>query len=149
MKGDNNVAYLLNKYRKDITVELIALNKTYQNFTYIDSDNNSSFGYFVIMTDPNENIKLLKKETIKFVNEKVNVTGYGTARPAQYKRTNDKYFIKIKDQSAVLLTNNKKEIAKLFPKHENEVLSFIKSEKLKLKSEEDLLKLISFLNSLG
>jgi len=149
VKGSNNVAYALNKYRKDITVDIIALKKTYQNFMYINSDDDPGFGYFVHISEPTANVKILKKEVVKFFDEKVQVTGYDTPQNAKYKRLADKYFIKINDKNAMLLPSNKKGVAKLFPEHEKEVLSYIKTEKIKFKDELSLSKLSAYLNQLN
>ncbi|MDU8886617.1 hypothetical protein RXV94_10635 [Yeosuana sp. MJ-SS3] len=148
VKGERNSAYALNKYRRDITIQLIAQKKTYQNFMYVDSDNNQTFGYFVHLSNPEANIKLLKKEVVKFFDEKVQVTGYDTPQDAKYKRLADKYFIKKGKENAIVIPNSKKEFAKLFPDHEKEVLAYLKSEKIKLKKEESLTQLFGYLNSL-
>ncbi|GFZ90225.1 hypothetical protein GCM10011531_22260 [Aquaticitalea lipolytica] len=148
VKGANNVAYALNKYRRDIVVELISNNKTYQVYGYLDKNENENFGYFVNLSNPNSNIKLLKKENITFVKEKVAVTSYDSSQPARYKRGSDAYYVKINDNNAVLLSTNKKDVSKLFPGNEKKVLDFIKKEKLKLKKEDDMNKLIQFTNTL-
>jgi len=148
VKGEHNSAYSLNKYRRDITIKLLAQKKTYQNFMYVDSDDNQTFGYFVHISDPEANIKLLKKELVKFFDEKVQVTGYDTPQDAKFKRLADKYFIKKGNENAIVIPSSRKEFAKLFPEHEKEVLSYLKSEKIKLKKEESLTQLFSFLNSL-
>ncbi|MDY8136682.1 hypothetical protein [Aquimarina sp. 2201CG5-10] len=48
----------------------------------------------------------------------------------------------------LLLPMNKKKIANAFPKHQNELKSFIKKEKLKFKQEKDLITLIKYFNTL-
>lgn len=149
VKGEDDKAYALNKHRRDIVIQLIANKKTYQSFIYFDSDNNQSFGYFVNLNDRASKVKLLKKERIKFLDEKPQVTGYDTPQPAKYQRLSDQYFMKVDDKNAVIIPSKKKSFAKLFPKYEDDILSFIKSEKLRLKREEDLSKLISFINTLG
>lgn len=149
VKGDNNSAYSLNKYRRDITIQLLAQKKTYQNFMYVDSDNTQTFGYFVHVSDPKANIKLLKKEIVKFFDETIQVTGYDTPQDAKFKRLADKYFIKKGNENAIVIPSSKKEFAKLFPNHQKEVLAYLKSEKIKLKKEENLSRLFDYLNSLN
>jgi len=149
VQGTNEKAYALNKYRKDIKVEFISPKKIYQNFIYLNENGEKSFAYFVHISNSNSNIKLLKKENIKFFKERVAITTYDTPKPAKFERLEDKYFIKINDQNVILLPKNKKKLAELFPDHEKEVLSFIKKERLKLNKEEDLTKLFNFLNQLG
>ena len=54
VKGANNQAYSLNRYRRDIVVEIIPLEKKYQVFGFLDDDENENFGYFVYLTDGNQ-----------------------------------------------------------------------------------------------
>lgn len=149
VKGENDIAYALNKYRRDIVVQLIAFKKTYQVFGYLDKNENENFGYFVDLSNTNSDIKLLKKENVTFIKEKFAVTSYDSSQPARYKRGNDEYYIKINDNNAVELPTNKKDIAKLFPEHENEILDFIKKERIKVKREDDAKSLINFINQLS
>ncbi|MEZ4793551.1 MAG: hypothetical protein R2783_08855 [Gelidibacter sp.] len=149
VKGENNKSYALNKYRRDIVVQLVGLKKTYQVFGYLDENENENFGYFVIMNDQDSNVKLLKKEKKFFIGEKVATTSYDTPKPATYKRANDEYYIKIGNDPAVELPTKKKEIAKLFPKKEDKILNFIKEHKIKTKREEDLNRLMSYINQIG
>ena len=78
--------------------------------------------------------------------QKVATNGYDSNVPAQYKRLKDKFFIKKNDELAIEIPTNKKDFAKLFPKRQKEILSFIKKEKIKFKKESDLLKLVNHLN---
>lgn len=149
VKGENNKAYALNKYRRDIVVQLVGLRKTYQVFGYLDENENENFGYFVIMNGQDSNVKLLKKEKKIFIGEKVATTSYDTPKAATYKRTNDDYYIKVGDNNAVELPSNKKDIAKLFPKKEDKILAFIKENRIKTKRENDLNKLMAYINQIS
>merc|ERR1711974_62990 len=119
VKGQNNTAYL-NRYRRDIVVEIVPLNKKYQVFGYMDENFNENFGYFVFLSESDKEAILLKKERITFIGEKRAVTSYDTPRSARYKRWNDKFFIKIGDSKLVKeLPRGKRAIAKLFPKQKD------------------------------
>lgn len=148
VKGENNKAYALNKYRRDIVVELVGLKKTYQVFGYFDENENENFGYFVILNNQESQVKLLKKERIFFIDEKVATTSYDTPKRASYKRANDDFYVKISDNNAIELPSSKKDIAKLFPKNNDKILSFIKENKLKTKKEDALIKLFNFINQM-
>ncbi|MEY8868651.1 hypothetical protein AB9K24_04045 [Meridianimaribacter flavus] len=148
VKGDNNQAFALNKYRKDIIIKLVSNSKTYRLFDYVDDNELPNLGYFVDLI-PESNIKLLKKERVIFIEEKVALTSYHTARPAQFKRVSDDYYIKIsEEQGAVLMPKRKKDIAKLIPEHSKDILSYIKTNKIKTSREEDLIKLVSYMSTL-
>lgn len=145
--GKDDVIYAINKNEsKDITITIIGEQKKYQIYDYYNDKNELTIGYFIYLNQLNSKIKLLKKERIIFISEKPSSNGYDRAQKAEYKRSKDKYYMKIKDQIAVLLPNNKKKLIKLFPGQENEISNFIKTEKIKLSKESDLIKLIKYLN---
>ena len=145
IKGENDIIYGLNKERENLLINFSNPKQTYQLFDYT-LDSNDLQGYFIKINFDSD-LLLLRKERIVHVDEKISATTYGTNRPAHFKRAKDNYFIKVGENNAIELPKNKKEIAKLFPEFENETLSFIKKNKIKLKNETDLLKLIEYLNS--
>lgn len=147
VQSTNKKAYALNKYRKDIVITFINSKKTYQLFDFINNDDMMQLGYFLVL-NRGEN-KILKKEKIIFLEEKPSKTGYDEHRPPQYKRLDDKYYIKTSSSSnAVELPKNKKKFADLFPKSKSDILDFIKTNKIKFSKDEDLIKLITHINSL-
>ncbi|WP_033957673.1 hypothetical protein [Psychroserpens jangbogonensis] len=149
VRGENNTAYSLNRYRRDIVVEIVTSKKKYQVFGYMDENQNENFGYFVYLSDSNSNAVLLKKERITFIGEKRAVTSYDTPRSARYKRWDDKFFIKIGDDKIVKeLPRGKKAIAKLFPDHKDDVFAYLKENKIKTSREADLTQLMNYINSL-
>jgi len=146
----DDIVYSLRKNSKNnIIVTYINPKKVYQIFKYLDNTNNEDSGFFIELTSKNINVKLLKKERIIFIGDKKSISSYAESEPAKYKRIKDKYFIKIDDNIAVALPKSKKEIAKLFPENQKIVLDFIKDETIRFKKEEDLIKLIVFLNQLS
>ncbi|WCO02060.1 hypothetical protein [Psychroserpens ponticola] len=149
VKGQNNKAYSLNRYRRDIVVEIVPLKKKYQVFGYFDEKQNENFGYFVYLSDSNASTVLLKKERITFIGEKRAVTSYDTPRSARYKRWDDKFFMKLGEDKIVKeLPRGKKAISKLFPEHKTAVFTFLKENKIKTSREEDLVQLMNYVNSL-
>lgn len=147
VQSSNNKAYALNKYRKDIVITFINSKTTYQLFDFINSDDMMQLGYFLVL-NRGEN-KILKKEKIIFLEEKPSKTGYDEHRPPQYKRLDDKYYLKITSNSnAIELPKNKKKFAALFPDKKGAILDFIKSKKIKFSKDADLKKLITHINTL-
>lgn len=149
LDSESEVYALPKNGRQDIAVTIISQNKTYQIFDYISDENIKASGFFVLLSSPISSIKILKKETIRFYEERLASSGYDKSRPAEYRRLKDSYFIKIGDKPAVEFSTNKKDFAQLFPTHENKILSFIKTEKINLKEEFDLIKLEHLLNQLN
>ena len=146
---DKSVYSLRKNSKNKIIVTYINPKKVYQIFKYFDDTNNEGSGFFIELTSKNVNVKLLKKERIIFIGDKKSISSYAESEPAKYKRIKDKYFIKINSESAISLPKNKKEIAKLFPENQKVVLDFIRDETIKFKKEEDLIRLIIFLNQLS
>lgn len=149
VKGENNKAYALNRYRRDIVVEILPLKKTYQVIGYYDDDQNENFGYFLNLSNPNAKTVLYKKEKVIFIDEQKAITGYDNSDPAKYKRVNDKFFIKLKGKNILTeLPNKKKNIVNLFPEHKDSISKYIKENRIKTSKEEDLVQLINYINTL-
>jgi hypothetical protein len=149
VKGDKNKAYALNRYRRDIVVEILPLKKTYQVIGFYDEEKNENFGYFLYLSNPKAKTVLFKKEKVIFIDEQKATTGYDNTSPAKYKRINDKFFIRLNDNKILSeLPNKKKDIVKLFPEHEDKVLKYIKENRIKTSREEDLIQLINYVNTL-
>lgn len=140
--------YALNKNIANLRIKFLKDKTTYQAFDYINDDGIATKGYFVLLSDLDFEIKLLMKQSKKFVDRKPAKSSYQTAELAHYKRERDELYIKIGQQNAIELPSNKKDIATLFPDSEKEVLAFIKKNKIKTRKEEDLIKLVEFLNTL-
>lgn len=138
-------AIILNKDEVVYEVHFTTLKKTYKTYTYFDKTEKTDFLVNIIIL---ENISLLKKEEVKFIPESKAQSSYQQDKPAQFKRLEDAYFIKIKNTDIIALPTKKKSIANLFPKHSKNILSYIKSSKIKLFKEKDLIQLMNFLNVL-
>ncbi|WP_298894151.1 hypothetical protein [uncultured Psychroserpens sp.] len=149
IKKDNNDIEALNKDLLNVTITFSKGNKAYRAYNYIDSDtNNGKRGYFVVLTDASIEKPLLAKEIISFTEKKKAASSYAKTKPAQYKRKSDVYYTLNDKGIAVEIPSKKKEIAKTFPKHSKEILSFIKSNKIKTSKKEDLIKLVNYINTL-
>ncbi len=146
VQGKDNKSFALNKNEKNAEITFLNNNITYGLFDYANSDGQKVPGYFQKLT-VGETVALLKKEKIMFVEEKVSKTGYDAYRPPQFKRLNDQFFIKLKESPvAIELPKNKKNIASLFSNKKDEILKFIKENKIKTSKEEDLIKLTNYIN---
>ncbi|MFK7782235.1 hypothetical protein [Psychroserpens sp.] len=147
VKKDNGDLDALNKELTGITITLIKDKKSYRAYNYIDSKTGENkSGYFVIAS--NSPKPLLVKEKIVFKDKQKAKSGYDKARPAEYKRKDDLYFTLNEKGIAIELPSNKKELAKTFPKHTKDVLSFIKANKIKTSKQNDLIRLLNYINTL-
>ncbi|WP_412983740.1 hypothetical protein [Pontimicrobium sp. IMCC45349] len=147
VESQNNKAYALNKYRKDIVITFINTKTSFKLFDYIDDDGNKRTSYFSILKSSGDNT-ILKKQIIIFQEEKFSKTGYDEHKPPQFKRLKDRTYIKVKDNMAVLMPKNKSKFAALFPESKDDILKFIKKNKIKLSKDSDLVTLIEHINTL-
>jgi len=147
-QGIDNKIYALNKNDVTVVVTFTETNDSYYIFNYLDDNSIQKKGYFTKLNSKGKNL-LLKKNRIVFFEEQASKTGYDDPKPAMYKTMKDRIYIKLGDNDAVLMPTKKSKLAKqIFPDNEKEVLKFIKSNKIKLKNEEDLNKLVEFTQTL-
>lgn len=126
----------------DYEVTFMNTKKTYKSYTY-----KNKADFYVNLLSNADKISLLKKENIAYVPKKISTSSYVKDKPARFKRVDDTFFIiKPGKESLTPLPKKKKEIAKLFSNRKNEVLAFIKENSIKTSNEEDVIKLINFLN---
>jgi len=102
---------------------------------------------FLVVLNENAKVSLYKKERITFAQKVYATNSYKSDTPAHYELQKDTFFIK-KDDAIVPFPKNKKELAKMFPGKENQILEFLKSNSLSLSKESELISIVSFLNSL-
>lgn len=149
MDADTNSKEIraLLKNTNDFIVQFIKEDKIYQTYNYID-DNGRSQRDFLVNLVSSKRASLLKKEEIKYFQAVRASNSYDKDKPAQFKRLSDEYYVKIGNADAVVLPNGKKDIMKLFPKHEKNIKTFIKENKIKTSREEDLIELFKYINTL-
>ncbi|MBR9915701.1 MAG: hypothetical protein GYB32_12895 [Algicola sp.] len=131
----------------DFIIEFMKDGKTYQSYNYIDENNNQKRDFFVNLVSTNR-VSLLKKETVVFKEEVIAKSSYDKNKPAEFKRLSDTYYLKIGTDNAIEVPSNKKELAGLFPKHEGDIKTFIKKNRIKTSKEEDLIQLVDYINTL-
>ena len=102
-------------------------------------------GYYVLV-ELNERYGIYKKPTLQFVEPKQKASAFEVIEPGKI-RSSIAYFL---EEKGVLMSipMDKKEILVAFDDKKDELKSYMKSEKIKLKKEEDLIRLVSRYNSL-
>ncbi|OUR91510.1 hypothetical protein A9Q87_09370 [Flavobacteriales bacterium 34_180_T64] len=148
VQSDKNTIHNINKNIKNVSITFLKDNKTYQALNYIDKDGIAQRGYFVFLTSSILTNPLLVKEVKKFIERQPAKSSYQEAKPAKFKRLDDAFYIVYKNETALRLPKKKKDIANLFPEHSKDILAYIKSNKLKTSSKEDLISLLNYINTL-
>ena len=102
--------------------------------------------YFTVISEENA-FDLYKKTEVEFSASYIARTSYERDRPAKFTQKNI-YFLVSKNGTFYQLPNSKSKIIKVMSSKEVEVKSFIKKNKLDIKTENDLVKLVKYYNSL-
>jgi hypothetical protein len=117
-----------------------------QLVNYTDARNSSVYGYlYEIFAGKKINLYLKQRSVI--IPEKQPQNSYDTYSPARYSRTDDEYYFKHKD-NIVEFPGKKKDLIALFPENKKQIEDFIKANKIKFKTEDDFVKLATFIDSL-
>ncbi len=109
-----------------------------------NSLNKMKRGFFQVLIEGNAS--LFAKQIIQF-DQPQETTGYKQAKPAQFSRKSDEYYIRIGMEAAEKI-GKKNEVVTLFPDHQDELNDFIKKNKIKTGKAESLKKLVAYYNSL-
>lgn len=141
-EGDD--VYFTNK-EEGLKIDFPGHKKTYQclNYSY---DNKNRFGYLVLLVD-NQKYSLFKREKIELLKGEKSPNAYSKDANDYYAKEKDVYLIK-KDNTFSKLPKNQKEFINDFSLNKTEFDKFIKANKLNFSKEEDLKKIITYLNSL-
>ncbi|TXE18013.1 hypothetical protein ES692_07125 [Psychroserpens burtonensis] len=137
-----------NKSISNVIITFLIDDLNFTTLNYINSDDGLQRGYFVSFTETNQNVKLFSKKEVKYYEAKPAVSSYDKDKPAEFKNIDDTYYVSIGGAYARELPTKKKDLAKLFPESSDEILNFIKKNKIKTSREADLINLINYINSL-
>lgn len=101
-----------------------------------------SLGYYKLVTTGNT--MLLTRYHIVFVGPQA-TTGYKAAAPAKLNRNANTFLLKVGDNNPIQIAK-KKDLEFIFGTEAKKLLAYLKSEKLNVKKEKDLIKLVQFIN---
>lgn len=120
----------------------IEFNPTNQVLVKLNIDNEIKGYFYEIIGGKNS---LYKKVKAKFNDFAPAANSYAMDKPANFNMLNPIYYIKT-ESGFIKKPKNKKEVIDLFPEKKDSLEVFFKENKLKLDKEEDLKKLVNFLN---
>lgn len=129
---------------KSENLEVEFADKKYKYLTFV-SKKGAEDGYLIELV-PGK-YALYKKEKVVFVPKTESANGYDKPKPAEYRREEDKLYFGTSNNIGAL--PKKKELLAMEPKHATEIENFIKTNKLSLGDEKDLMQLFKYMNSLN
>lgn len=135
----NGTTLALPKEEKFSRIEIFSPKMT---LVSLDTQDDLS-GYFIELV--NDKTGLYKKIKTKFIDAVPAANSYATDRPASFKTLDPVYYIKT-ESGYIKKPKKIKEIAEAFPAKKDEIEKFVKSNNIKVNKEEDLIKLVKFLN---
>ncbi|MDG1040292.1 MAG: hypothetical protein P8H13_00770 [Polaribacter sp.] len=144
---DGGTQYFLPSKKYPYQVVFLNSNKTYKAYSFKDKKG-TKYGFFKLATN-NTLSNLLVREEIILKDAIKPKTGYGEYTPSKFNREKDTFFINFtKNDIAISLSKKKKSFYKAFSSHSKSIEKFVKSNKLNIKKENDLAKIITYYNTL-
>lgn len=141
--SDNDV-YIADK-EPGMVVGFEDLNKKYiclnYNFGFGDR-----YGYLVLLVSNPQKYSLYKREKFELLKGEKSINGINKDRNDYYSKEKDLYLLGYENDFKKL--DNKKNLLEAFNSKSNEVENYLKKNKINLKKESDLIKLISYMNTL-
>ena len=117
-----------------------------QNYVFVPFENSNAKGnYFEILSEQ-KLFDLYKKISVKFHSPVYAKTTYDKNKPAEFKQTHT-YYLVDKKGSFFELPSNKSKLLKFLSKENKKVKDFAKINKLNLDKEKDLIRLVSYYNT--
>lgn len=91
--------------------------------------------------------RLLVREEKEYIPARFPGWSYNQERPARFKGSVS-YFLSIDDQPATSVRLSKKDILGNLPNHQKKVAAFVRKNKMKMKTEEEVLRVLRYYNTL-
>lgn len=142
--SSDNEVYIADK-EPGMVVGFEDLNKKYiclnYNFGFGDR-----YGYLVLLVSNPQKYSLYKREKFELLKGEKSINGINKDRNDYYSKEKDLYLLGYENDFKKL--DNKKNLLEAFNSKSNEVENYLKTNKINLKKESDLIKLISYMNTL-
>ncbi|WP_298512693.1 hypothetical protein [uncultured Kordia sp.] len=141
---DKDAVVILDKRHQKHLIAFPEKNLRYKVLRENNEDNTSTLAYFVLLEEDNY-LSLYRKDHKKYVPSR----NQRTSDKAEFQNARSRFYVEINNSGTVIpLPRNNKEFAALFSTKKEKVKAYIKQENLKVRKENDLLKLIKYINSI-
>ncbi|SKB81517.1 hypothetical protein SAMN05660477_01278 [Soonwooa buanensis] len=140
--SQNNETFFANK-EEGLKINFPDLKKTYVCLNY-RIDDKSKLGYLVLLQDGTKT-KLYKREKVELLKGEKSPNAYGKDANDYYAKEKDVYLI-YSNNSYYKIPKNMKDFVSLPLDNKEKISDFVKSNKINLSKEADLIKLVEFIN---
>jgi len=130
---------------KSLNIYAVIKNKEYHYEIYSIDNEKTDEGYFILLSK-GENSNLYLRKTKEFKDKVKAKDSFHKDISAAF-IDSESYYIK-KDRVLFPVTKNKKEFLLQFPEMKDDLKKYMKSEKINLKSEKDVIKLFNYMDTL-
>jgi hypothetical protein len=131
---------------KSLNIYTKILGKEYHYEIYTkDNKKSTDEGYFILISK-GEKVSLYLRKTKTFIDAKPAKDTFRKAEKATFKDFEDYYYKT--GRVLILLPTKKKGLLEVLSDHETEIKKYIKEEKINLKNERDLIKLMNYYGTL-
>lgn len=142
---NNNEIFAIIHPEKVKLIEADDMKFIYSQFVKAPGENsNGDSSYFILNVDGK--CKLLVKKSMR-IQDAEPPKIYQDAKPAMFISTNDVYYLKINENDAIRI-KNEKELLTVLADKANEVKTYIKNNHLGVSKIDDLSKIVTYYNSL-
>lgn len=135
------------EFSKDDKIQVLPKDQLYKSVLFLVNNEKVDFidnGYYFHVYQ-GKNYQLYKKRKIKFQKFVKATSGYTEDKPAKFINAPDEYYLLANNRLAPI-SKNPKSFAALIPEKKDQILRFLKENKLKLNSEDDLKAVMRFID---
>ncbi|WP_165929412.1 hypothetical protein [Flavobacterium rhamnosiphilum] len=144
VQNDKKELFSLTKKDPFNTITIIPFTDKIKLLNYKTKEGEAN-GYLVELFNQNE-VALYRRDRISLQKEKEAINSYTVATPARYVKTNDEYFLSLKNENAIVMPKNKKELQDLFPIKKEEIAIYFKDNKFSLKDKKSIIEIAKFIS---
>lgn len=146
VQNENKELFSLTKSNPFNNIEIVLIPNKIKLINY-SAKGNAFFGYLFELYFDN-NLALYRRDRVILKTGKEASNSYQVASETMYIKENTEYYISYKNETALQMVKNKKELMVLFPNKKQEIEVFLKNNNYSFKKESDLIEIAKFISTL-